>query len=100
MLLNAQALAQHANCGEPGGGNTGQLRGKGEAADATNWIPAAHFVSLGGLDLEDLLGYESEQCTERIDFQCDVRLDGQTALLRLQWKEVSRRNSAEVGIVR
>ena len=37
MLLNAQALVQHANCGEPGGGNTGQLRGKGEAADAINW---------------------------------------------------------------
>jgi hypothetical protein len=38
MLLNAQALVQHANCGEPGGGNTGQLRGKGEAADAITWF--------------------------------------------------------------
>ena len=31
MLLNVQALAQHANCGERGAGNTGRLRGKGEA---------------------------------------------------------------------
>jgi hypothetical protein len=33
MLLNAQALVQHANCGEPGEGNMAQRRGKGEAGD-------------------------------------------------------------------
>ena len=54
MLLNAQALVQHANCGEPGGGNTGQLRGKGEAADAINWLRAVDF-DLSDPLAEDLL---------------------------------------------
>jgi hypothetical protein len=77
-FLNAQALVQHANYGEPGGGNTGQLRAKGEAADATNSIELFFYVHLGGLLPEALLAYETDQCFEQIDFQCEVRLDGET----------------------
>ena len=77
MLRNAQALVQHANCGEPGGGSTGQLRAKGEAADAINSIELFISSTLAAFYTKTCSATKGDQGGERIDFRYEVRRDGE-----------------------